>query len=94
MQAMRYIQSVSAAIVFIMIHIPLSKVSSLFAILTALIPMVLDKSNKEMIYQALHLMVYLDRSREGYSVPILKKTSPHDLVAKFKPLKYEELRRS
>jgi hypothetical protein len=50
MQAMRYIQSVSAAIVFIMVHIPLSKVSSLFAILTSLIPMVLDKSNKENIY--------------------------------------------
>ena len=50
MQVMRYIQSVSAAIVFVMVHIPLSKVSSLFAILTSLIPMVLDKSNKENIY--------------------------------------------
>jgi hypothetical protein len=74
MQVMRYIQSASALIFFIMIHIPLSKISSLFAILTALVPMILDKGNKEMIYKSLHQIVYLDMARGNYdSFPILRK---------------------
>ena len=47
MTVMREIQSLSATLVFIMIHIPLTKISSLFSGLTSVIPVILDKRNKE-----------------------------------------------
>ena len=50
MNVMRDIQSVSAMLVFVMIHIPLTKISSMFSLLTAIIPVILDKKNKEYIY--------------------------------------------
>lgn len=40
-----------------MIHIPLSRVSSLFSIGTALIPCILDKKSKENIYLSLNKFV-------------------------------------
>jgi hypothetical protein len=57
-EAMRYIQSVSALVVFVMVHVPLSKISSLFSIVTAILPMCLDKSNKERFYQMAYFIVY------------------------------------
>jgi hypothetical protein len=47
MNVMRDIQSVSAMLVFVMIHIPLTKISSMFSLVTAIIPVILDKKNKE-----------------------------------------------
>lgn len=42
---MRDIQSVSAMIVFVMVHLPLAKINSLFSICTAVICVILDKKN-------------------------------------------------
>jgi hypothetical protein len=50
MAVMREIQSMSAILVFILIHIPLTKISSLFSVLTSVIPIILDKRNKEQVY--------------------------------------------
>jgi hypothetical protein len=65
MQAMRDIQSSSAMIVFMMVHIPLAKISSAFSCLTALIPMILDKRNKENIYLAIHAISYANNNGLG-----------------------------
>lgn len=69
MNTMSDIQNYSAMFFFIMIHIPLSKISSLFCIATALIPLILDKKNKEDIYLNLHLLV----SGGEISTKILRK---------------------
>ena len=56
MVVMREIQNISALICFIMIHIPLSRISSLFSLLTVTIPMALDKKNKINLYLKLNRM--------------------------------------
>ena len=40
-----------------LVHIPLSKISSLFSFLTALVPLSLDKKNKLAIYMSAHDIV-------------------------------------
>jgi hypothetical protein len=50
MNSMRSMQSTSAIIFFLLIHIPLSRISSLFSLLTALIPLILTSRNKKAIY--------------------------------------------
>jgi hypothetical protein len=53
----RKILSTSAYIIFFLIHIPLSRFSSLFSILTAIIPCILDKRSKENIYLGLNRVI-------------------------------------
>ena len=88
MQVMREIQSVSALIFFVLIHIPLTKISSLFSIVTAVIPVILDKYNKEQIYIGAY---YVSRAftNNGLPIPeikILKKNS--EIAQRFKVSKY------
>ena len=85
MAVMRDIQSVSAMIVFVMIHVPLTKISSMFSLLTAVIPVILDKKNKEHIY----LSTYSVSRAFDVGVPdnlILRKSS--NLQEKFKYNRY------
>ena len=77
MQVMRQIQSISAAVFFILVHIPLTKISSLFSLATSIIPVILDKQNKEAIYEGAY---YVSRAftSNGEAIPelyILKKDS-------------------
>jgi hypothetical protein len=71
MQVMREIQSISASIFFILIHIPLTKISSLFSVLTAIVPVILDKNNKEQIYLGAY---YVSRAftNNGEPIPEMK----------------------
>ena len=55
---MRDIQSASAIIFFVLIHIPLSKISSLFSVITAIVPVILARGNKELIFQSVHIACY------------------------------------
>lgn len=75
-----------------MIHIPLTKISSLFSIATAIIPVILDKKNKEAIYEGAY---YASRAftSNGEPIPeiyILRKNS--EIADRFKPLKYKVLK--
>ena len=77
-----------------LIHIPLTKISSMISILTSIIPIILDKKNKEEIYSAAY---YVSRAftSNGEPIPelyILRKNS--EIAARFKPLKYKELKSS
>jgi hypothetical protein len=75
-----------------MIHIPLTKISSLFSIVTAIIPVILDKKNKEAIYEAAYYFCRAFTSN-GEPIPeldILKKES--EIAERFKPLKYKVLK--
>lgn len=67
MEVMRQIQSISAAVFFILIHIPLTKISSLFSLVTSIIPVILDKQNKEAIYQGAY---YASRAFTSNGEPI------------------------
>ncbi len=91
MQVMRDIQSISATIVFVMIHIPLTKISSLFSVLTAIIPVILDKRNKEWIYLNAYQLCHIGEAGVPENV-ILRKGS--ELSGNFKPRKWEDLRTS
>ena len=75
-----------------MIHIPLTKISSLFSIVTAIIPVILDKKNKEAIYEGAYYVCRAFTSN-GEPIPelyILKKES--EIAERFKPLKYKVLK--
>ena len=48
---MREIQSASAAIFFLLVHIPLSRVNSLFCLITGSIPMMLNIKTKYWFYE-------------------------------------------
>lgn len=86
MNAMSEIQNYSAMFFFIMIHIPLSKISSLFCLVTALIPLILDKKNKEDIYLTLHQLV----NNGLITTRILRKNQETQYNLKTK--KYQEFR--
>jgi hypothetical protein len=89
MNVMREIQSLSAVIVFVMIHIPLTKISSLFSVLTSVIPVILDKRNKEQIYLTAYRFARINEKNVLENV-ILRKNS--ELAAKFKGNRFNELR--
>lgn len=90
---MRTIQSVSALIFFVLVHMPLAKISSLFAILTALIPMFLDKKVKQQIFLGVYFAVFLGKEHYRAEMQILRKDqNSSELAQRFKPRKYEELR--
>ena len=66
----------------------------MFSVLTSIIPLILDKKNKEGIYSAAY---YVSRSftSNGESIPeiyILRKNS--EIAQRFKPLKYKNLKNS
>jgi hypothetical protein len=87
---MRDIQSFSAMLFFLLVHACLSRFSSLFCILTSIVPVILDKDTKANIYATIYQIVYPDHG--GLGMRILKKKGMDDLSTKFKPAKYEELR--
>lgn len=74
----RKILSVSALIFFLLIQIPLSRYSSLFSLLTAFIPCILDKNSKENIYLFLNRLVTLVTFKYNdpeWKTEILRKNS-------------------
>ena len=85
MAVMREIQSSSAVLVFVMIHIPLTKISSAFSLLTAVIPVILDKKNKEQIYLSAYEISRANEKGLPENI-ILRKSS--ELSGKFKYNRY------
>ena len=57
MEIMRGIQTKSTVIFFVMIHIPLSRMHSAFAFLTALIPIMLNVRTKYYFYERTNRVV-------------------------------------
>uniref|UniRef100_A0A7S3FTX4 Uncharacterized protein n=1 Tax=Strombidium rassoulzadegani TaxID=1082188 RepID=A0A7S3FTX4_9SPIT len=52
-----HIQSISAAVFFVLIHVPLSRMHSSFGFLTALVPMMLNTRTKYLIFDRLNFIV-------------------------------------
>jgi len=88
---MRQIQNISALIFFILIHVPLCRLSPYFSLLTSLIPLILDKKNKQRIYLWAYKFVALATFDRSSSPPEILSKKSH-LADKFKKLKYLELR--
>ena len=53
MGIMRDIQNYSAIVFFLLIHIPLSKLSSLYSFMTSIVPLILNRANKDNLYISL-----------------------------------------
>lgn len=86
---MRHIESVSAALFFVAIHIPLSRVSSLFSLITAVVPLILDKKIKENIYLKTNRVatrLSFSRNDPAMVTDIIRKSS--EVSKKMKQLKY------
>ena len=81
MGVMRDIENLSALLFFLLLHIPLSKISSLYSMVTALIPLLLDTRNKEKFYLTINKVVNWKQTTE-----ILRKND--DFIANQKPKKY------
>ncbi|CDW75090.1 UNKNOWN [Stylonychia lemnae] len=74
MNVMRNIQNTSAILFFILVHIPLSRVSQFFALVTTMIPLILDKKNKERIYiWAYKAVAFITRNIDQEPPKILRK---------------------
>lgn len=57
-QTMRDIQTYSALIFYVLLHAMLSRYSSLWCILSSLVPMVLSKDTKGLLYTTVYQLVY------------------------------------
>jgi len=59
-----------------MIHVPLSRISQFFALLTTMVPLILDKKNKQRIYLKAHRIVSIITFNKNDDPPeILRKNS-------------------
>ncbi len=51
MKGVRQMQTIASVFLFILIHVPLSRISPYFSMITALIPLTLAQPTKQYIYQ-------------------------------------------
>lgn len=70
---MRNVQTISAIMFFLLMHIPLSRVHSLFSLLTGLIPLMLNLKTKYWFYERANDFVCLFFRRNAFAKNVVKR---------------------